>query len=124
MEKVVKDYIKISYRDGGILYVLATGLDVIQKYASADAKVPKLNKLGTAEWVKVKNKTKAAVNEVARIWLSCMPSDSRVKAIPMERILSGSGNSRSCFLMKKLRISFLPLKPPRRTWKAKRSWTV
>ena len=66
VEKVVKDYIKISYRDGGILYVLATGLDVIQKYASADAKVPKLNKLGTAEWVKVKNKTKAAVNEVAK----------------------------------------------------------
>lgn len=66
VEKVVKDYIKISYRDGGILYVLATGLDVIQKYASADAKVPKLNKLGTAEWVKVKNKTKTAVNEVAK----------------------------------------------------------
>ena len=31
VDKVVKDYIKISYRDGGNLYVLATGLDVIQK---------------------------------------------------------------------------------------------
>jgi transcription-repair coupling factor (superfamily II helicase) len=30
MEKVVKDYIKIEYRDGGNLYVLATGLDVLQ----------------------------------------------------------------------------------------------
>lgn len=28
VEKVVKDYIKIEYRDGGNLYVLATGLDV------------------------------------------------------------------------------------------------
>ena len=28
---------KIEYRDGGNLYILATGLDVIQKYASADA---------------------------------------------------------------------------------------
>ena len=37
MNGTVKDYIKISYRDGGNLYVLATGLDVIQKYASADA---------------------------------------------------------------------------------------
>ena len=35
VDHVVKDYMKISYRDGGILYVLATGLDVIQKYASA-----------------------------------------------------------------------------------------
>ncbi|MBQ4536238.1 MAG: transcription-repair coupling factor, partial [Lachnospiraceae bacterium] len=66
VEKVVKDYIKIEYRGGGNLYILATGLDVIQKYASADAKPPKLNKLGTQEWVKTKSKTKEAVNEVAK----------------------------------------------------------
>ncbi len=66
VEKVVKDYIKIEYRGGGNLYILATGLDVIQKYASADAKPPKLNKLGTQEWVKTKTKTREAVNEVAK----------------------------------------------------------
>ncbi len=66
VEKVVKDYIKIEYRGGGNLYVLATGLDVIQKYASADAKPPKLNKLGTQEWVRTKTKTKEAVSEVAK----------------------------------------------------------
>lgn len=66
VDKVVKDYIKIEYRDGGNLYILATGLDVIQKYASADAKRPKLNKLGTQEWARTKNKTKQAVGEVAK----------------------------------------------------------
>ena len=66
VEKVVKDYIKIEYRGGGNLYILATGLDVIQKYASADAKPPKLNKLGTQEWVKTKTRTREAVNEVAK----------------------------------------------------------
>lgn len=66
VDKVVKDYIKIEYRDGGNLYVLATGLDVIQKYASADARKPKLNKLGTQEWAKTKNKAKEAACEVAR----------------------------------------------------------
>ncbi|MBD5548028.1 MAG: transcription-repair coupling factor [Lachnospiraceae bacterium] len=66
IEKVVKDYIKIEYRDGGNLYVLATGLDVIQKYASADAKRPKLNKLGTQEWNRTKSKVKEAAGEVAR----------------------------------------------------------
>ena len=66
VEKVVKDYIKIEYRDGGNLYILATGLDLIQKYASADAKTPKLNKLGSKEWVKTKTKVKGAVNEVAK----------------------------------------------------------
>ena len=67
VEGTVKDYIKISYRDGGNLYVLATGLDVIQKYASADAaKKPKLNKLGTQEWSRTKSRVRTAVNEVAR----------------------------------------------------------
>lgn len=66
VEKVVKDYIKIEYRDGGNLYVLATGLDVIQKYASADAKRPKLNKLGTQEWSRTKSKVKEATGEIAR----------------------------------------------------------
>lgn len=66
MDNVVKDYLKIEYRDGGNLYILATGLDVIQKYASADAKRPKLNKLGTKEWEKTKSKVRTAVNEVAK----------------------------------------------------------
>ncbi|MDE6663226.1 MAG: transcription-repair coupling factor [Lachnospiraceae bacterium] len=66
VEKVTKDYIKIEYRDGGNLYILATGLDVIQKYASADAGTPKLNKLGTQEWNKTKSKVKSAVNEIAQ----------------------------------------------------------
>jgi len=66
-DRVVRDYIKIEYRDGGILYVLATGLDAIQKYASADAaKKPKLNKLGTQDWIKTKAKVKTAVDEVAK----------------------------------------------------------
>ncbi len=66
VEKVVKDYIKIEYRDGGNLYILATGLDVIQKYASADGGKPKLNKLGTQEWSRTKNKVKGAVAEIAK----------------------------------------------------------
>ncbi len=67
VDKVVRDYMKIEYRDGGNLYILATGFDVIQKYASSDAaKKPKLNKLGTQEWTKTKTRVKNAVDEVAR----------------------------------------------------------
>ncbi len=66
MDGVVKDYMKIEYRDNGNLYVLATGLDVIQKYASADAKKPKLNKLGSKEWEKTKTRVRGAVAEVAK----------------------------------------------------------
>lgn len=66
VEKVVKDYMKIEYRDGGNLYILATGFDVIQKYAGADAKKPKLNKLGTQEWNRTRSKVRSAVDEVAK----------------------------------------------------------
>ncbi len=66
MDHVIKDYMKIEYAGGGNLYVLATNLGVIQKYASADAKKPKLNKLGTQEWNRTRTKTKMAVEEVAQ----------------------------------------------------------
>lgn len=66
VDKVIKDYIKIEYRDGGNLYVLATGLDVLQKYASSDAKRPKLNKLGSKEWSTTKTKVKMATEEIAK----------------------------------------------------------
>ena len=66
VDKVAKDYMKIEYRDGGNLYVLATGFSVIQKYASADAKRPKINKLGSKEWGNTKAKVRGAVNEVAK----------------------------------------------------------
>ena len=65
-DHVIKDYIKVEYGDGGNLYLPATRLDGIQKYAGADAKVPKLNKLGGTEWTKTKTKVRTAVREIAK----------------------------------------------------------
>ncbi|MDD2980996.1 MAG: transcription-repair coupling factor [Hespellia sp.] len=66
VDKVTKDYMKITYAAGGTLYILATQLDLIQKYAGSDAKKPKLNRLGGQEWSKTKSRVKGAVQEVAR----------------------------------------------------------
>ena len=66
IDKVAKDYMKISYAAGGNLYIPATQLDLIQKYASADAKKPKLNRLGGQEWHKTKTRVRGAVKEIAR----------------------------------------------------------
>lgn len=65
VDKVEKDYIKIEYAGSGNLYILATQLDLIQKYAGSDARKPKLNKLGSPEWNKTKTKVRSAVKEVA-----------------------------------------------------------
>ncbi len=66
VDKVAKDYMKISYAGGGNLYIPATQLDLIQKYASADAKKPKLNRLGGQEWNKTKTRVRGAVKEIAK----------------------------------------------------------
>ena len=61
-----KDYGKVEY-GGGVGYVPATGLDVLQKYADADAdKKPKINKLGGAEWKKTKARVQKSVNNIAQ----------------------------------------------------------
>ena len=62
---VLRDYIKVEY-DGSNLYVLATQLDTLQKYAGADAKKPKLNKLGGQEWRRTKSRVRHAVGEIAK----------------------------------------------------------
>ena len=66
VDKTMKDYMKIEYDKGGNLYVLATQLDMIQKYAGADAKKPKLNRLGGQEWTRTRNRVRKAVREVAQ----------------------------------------------------------
>lgn len=65
VEKTLKDYIKIEYAGGSNLYILATQLEMIQKYAGKDAKQPKLNRLGGQEWTKTKSKVRGAVKEIA-----------------------------------------------------------
>ncbi len=65
-DKALKDYVKVEYDGGGVLYVPATGLDVLQKYADADAdKKPKLNKLGGSEWTKTKSRVQKSVKNIA-----------------------------------------------------------
>lgn len=68
VDRVVKDYIKIEYRGGSNLYILATQLDALQKYSgsSENAKTPKLNKLGGQEWNKTKSRVKGAVKNIAK----------------------------------------------------------
>ncbi len=66
VEKVTKDYIKIEYDKGGVLFMQANNLELLQKYAGADAKKPKLNKLGSQEWNKTKTRVRGAVADIAR----------------------------------------------------------
>ena len=65
MDHVVKDYIRIEYAGGSSLYVLASSLDVLQKYSSADGKHPRINKLGGNEWNRTRSRVRSAVRDIA-----------------------------------------------------------
>ena len=85
IEKIVvngveKDYVKIAYDGNSNLFVLATQIDRLQKYAAADVeKKPKLNKLNSVEWKKTKSKVKSAVEEVAKDLVELYATRSKIK---------------------------------------------
>ncbi|MDO5154999.1 MAG: transcription-repair coupling factor [Eubacteriales bacterium] len=66
VDYVTKDYIAIEYSGGAKLFILASQLDLIQKYASKESRKPKLNKLGGNEWEKTKSRVKGQVRAVAQ----------------------------------------------------------
>ncbi|MCI8550344.1 MAG: transcription-repair coupling factor [Lachnospiraceae bacterium] len=66
VDRITRDYIKLEYGGNGSLYLPVTQLDMIQKYAGAGAKAPKLNRLGGQEWGRTKARAKGAVKEIAR----------------------------------------------------------
>ncbi len=64
---VIKDYIRIEYAKGDVLYVPVTQLDLVAKYIGPreDSRV-KLNRLGSTEWQKTKSRVKSSVKDIAK----------------------------------------------------------
>ena len=63
---VTKDYIKIKYKDDGILYVPTSSLDNVMKYIGSGDGAPRLNKLGSKDWAKAKARVKSNLQEIAK----------------------------------------------------------
>ena len=60
-----QEAIKLVYGDRDILYVSIHSLHKITKYNGKDGAVPKLYKLGSQAWKKLKQKTKSRVKQIA-----------------------------------------------------------
>ncbi len=61
----LQEAIRIIYKDSDILYVNINSLHKVAKYTGKEGSVPKVNKLGSDVWNKLKDKTKAKVKEIA-----------------------------------------------------------
>jgi transcription-repair coupling factor (superfamily II helicase) len=62
---VMQEAVRIIYKDSDILYVNINSLHKISKYTGKEGAPPKVNKLGSDAWVKLKDKTKARVKTIA-----------------------------------------------------------
>ena len=62
----IQEAIKLVYRDNDILYVGIHSLHRISKYKGRDNAEPKIYKLGSGAWQKLKQSTKARVKDIAK----------------------------------------------------------
>jgi len=62
---MMQEAVRIIYKDSDILYVNINSLHKVSKYTGKEGTPPKVNKLGSDAWVKLKDKTKAKVKSIA-----------------------------------------------------------
>ncbi|MBQ7195183.1 MAG: transcription-repair coupling factor [Bacteroidales bacterium] len=62
----VKEVVKISYRDGDVVFVSVHALNKISRYRSKDGEPPRINKLGSKAWLNFKTGAKARVKDIAK----------------------------------------------------------
>ncbi len=61
-----QETIRLVYADNDLLYVNINALNRISRYSGKDGATPKMNKLGTDVWDKLKKTTKKKVKDIAR----------------------------------------------------------
>ncbi len=60
-----QEVIKLTYKDGDILYVSVHSLHKISKYVGKDGTAPTLHRIGSGTWDKIKERTKKRIKELA-----------------------------------------------------------
>ncbi len=63
---VEQEVVKLTYEQNDTLYVNLNYINRIQKYSSREGHVPKLSRLGSTEWEKLKSRAKRRIKDIAR----------------------------------------------------------
>ena len=94
----VQEAVKLIYRDGDVIFLSIHALHRISRYKSKDAAPPKVYKLGTGAWSKLKGQAKSKVKDIAAdlIDLYAKRRDSR-----------GFAFSSDTFMQQELEASFI-----------------
>lgn len=93
-----QEAIKITYRDNDALYVNIHGLHRIARYKSKDSEPPRISKLGSGAWNKIKQQTKSKVKDIAK---------DLIKLYSERTSASGFAFSPDTYLQHQLEASFM-----------------
>lgn len=63
---VEKDYIKIEYRDGDELFIPVDQVNLIHRYIGQEGRPPRIDKLGSDTWKRLKEHVKRSVKDIAK----------------------------------------------------------
>ena len=94
----LQEAVRIIYKDKDILYVNINSLHKISKYTGKDGTIPKVNKLGSDVWQKLKEKTKTKVKEIAF---------DLIKLYAQRKAQQGFAHSPDNYLQTELEASFI-----------------
>ena len=76
---VHKDYLKIAYHGGEILYVPLAQFQIVRKYLGKEGSSPRLSRLHSKDWENTKKKIKERVNDLAKRLMELYKERSQVK---------------------------------------------
>ena len=62
----VKEVVKLTYKDGDVVFVSVHALNKISRYKPREGEVPKINKLGSRSWQTLKSNAKSRVKDIAK----------------------------------------------------------
>ncbi len=94
----IQEAVKLIYRDNDVIFVSIHGLHRIARYKSKDGTAPKIYKLGTGAWEKLKEQTKRKVKDIA---------EDLIKLYAKRRKAKGFAFSSDSYMQHELEASFI-----------------
>lgn len=94
----MREVVKITYRDGDVVFVSVHSLNKISRFRSRDGEPPRVNKLGSKTWGALKTSAKSKVKDIAK---------QLIQLYAKRRASKGYAFSADTYLQQELESSFM-----------------
>ena len=94
----MREVVKITYKDGDLVFVSVHALHKISRFRSKDGEAPKINKLGSKSWTTLKYNAKSRVKDIAK---------DLIQLYAKRRASKGFAYSPDTYLQEELESSFM-----------------